>query len=76
MEMIKIMRRRTRRTRTKTPMTIMTMMDGDTVMMISNQRPDIVLEDPLIIKLPQVHINFQQCLPHLMITMTTSLSMK
>ena len=46
------------------------------VMMISNQRPNIVLEDSLIIKLPQVHIYFQQRLPHLMIMMTTSLTMK
>ena len=37
------------------------------VMNTSNQRPDIVFEGPLIIKLPQVHINFQQCLPHLII---------
>ena len=43
------------------------------VINISNQRPDIVLEDPLIVKLPQVHIYFQQCLPHLMIMIMITL---
>ena len=55
------MRSRTRRMRAKISMMVIVL-----VMNISNQRPDIVLEDPLIIKLPQVHIYFQQCLPNLM----------
>ena len=39
-----------------------------TMLIVSHQRPNVVLKDPLVIKLPQIHFYFQQCFPHLRIS--------
>ena len=38
-----------------------------TKLIVSHQRPNVDLKDPLVIELPQIHFYFQQCFPHLRI---------
>ena len=37
-------------------------------LIVSHQRPNVDLKDPLVIKLPQIYFYFQQCFPHLRIS--------